>query len=163
MGFRSTRQHKVEKLISQNMYCMYSISAKSRRVQFALCVVLIENYSLLIVFFQYSYQPHSVLPFFSICAFAERDSAVNVLRIVVFLHCAMCELLSYYVFFPSLAIICPPFLFLLSIKVVFAFIFIHNLSAHFDTTCDTLKLESYCWGRISCSSFNVLESSFMNT
>ena len=73
--------------------------------------------------------------------------AVNVLWIVVFLHCAMCDLLSYYVFFPSLAIICPPFLFLLStIKLFCAFIFIHNLSAHFDDTCDTLKLESYCWG-----------------
>ena len=74
------------------------------------------------------------------------------------LDCRQCAVdssisaLRYVTFFPTtfsflLATICPPFLFLLStIKLFCAFIFIHNLSAHFDDTCDTLKLESYCWG-----------------
>ena len=115
MGFRSTRQHKVEKLISQNMYCMYSISAKSRRVQFALCVVLIENYSLLIVFFQYSYQPHSVLSFF-LCAL-QSIRLPSMCCGQQYFCIALCDLLSYYVFFPSHCTICPPFPFLLSIKL----------------------------------------------
>ena len=74
----------------------------------------------------------------------------------------MCDLLSYYNFFLSGAIICPPFIFLLSLKVVFAFIFIHNLSAHFDTTCDTLKLESYCWGEITYFLQHTFDKRYVN-
>ena len=132
MGFRSTRQHKVEKLISQNMYCMYSISAKSRRVQFALCVVLIENYSLLIVFFQYSYQSHA-RPFFLSMCLAEYIRLPSMCCGQQYFCIALCDLLSYYVFFPTCYYLSPfsiPFVYN---KMLFcAFIFIHNLSAHFD-------------------------------
>ena len=116
MGFRSTRQHKVEKLISQNMYCMYSISAKSRRVQFALCVVLIENYSLLIVFFQYSYQSHA-RPFFLSMCLAEYIRLPSMCCGQQYFCIALCDLLlSYYIFFPSDYFV-TLFLFLLSTKL----------------------------------------------
>ena len=143
MGFRSTRQHKVQNSISQNMYCMYSISAKSRRVQFALCVVLIENYSLLIVFFQYSYQSHA-RPFFLSMCLAEYIRLPSMCCGQQYFCIALCDLLSYYVFFPTCYYLSPFSIPLSTIKLFCAFIFIHNLSAHFDDTCDTLKLESYC-------------------
>ena len=140
MGFRSTRQHKVEKLISQNMYCMYSISAKSRRVQFALCVVLIENYSLLIVFFQYSYQSHA-RPFFLSMCLAEYIRLPSMCCGQQYFCIALCDLLSYQSFFSSCYIAPLSILFVYEVVLPSSlFIIYPHISIIHATHC----LESYC-------------------